>query len=276
MKVSVIIPTYKPQSYLWECLDSLVKQTFSKADFELILVLNGCCEPYRSDIKNYIVNKMNGMNVIFIQTNQGGVSNARNIALDCVRGEYVTFIDDDDLVSPFYLQELYEKASFDTVSLCYPYAFDDGNLKQQQPYDLTDVYNAYSKRLDNRISSKVRKYFSGPWMKLIPKSFIQDRRFDRRFRNGEDTLFMFLISDRIRKISFTSSDAVYYRRNRIGSAVNIKRSSSEIIKSNINQIITYWKYYLSNPFEYNFSFFVSRIGGALWAIFAVAFRRTTG
>ena len=268
MKVSVIIPTYKPQFYLWECLDSLLKQTFPKADFELILVLNGCCEPYRSDINNYIVKKMEGMNVNFIQTDKGGVSNARNIALDCVRGEYVTFVDDDDLVSPSYLEELYEKASFDTVSLCYPYAFDDGHLQRQLQWDLTDTYNYCSINTANKISSKVRKYFSGPCMKLIPMSYIQDRRYDVRFKNGEDTLFMFLISDKFSKFSFTSTEAVYYRRNRLGSAVNVKRSSYEIIKSNIFQIILYIKYYFSNPFKYNLHFFLTRIGGSLWGIYS--------
>ena len=39
MKVSVIIPTYKPKDYLWKCLDSIAKQTFPKEDFEVILVL---------------------------------------------------------------------------------------------------------------------------------------------------------------------------------------------------------------------------------------------
>ncbi|MCF2604299.1 glycosyltransferase family 2 protein [Parabacteroides distasonis] len=54
MKIFVIIPTYKPQAYLWECLDSMVAQTFPKEEFEVILVLNGCTEPYKSDIERYI------------------------------------------------------------------------------------------------------------------------------------------------------------------------------------------------------------------------------
>ena len=53
MKISVIIPSYKPQEYLWQCLDSLCSQTFPKEDFELILVLNGCKEPYYEQIKAY-------------------------------------------------------------------------------------------------------------------------------------------------------------------------------------------------------------------------------
>ena len=126
--ISVIIPTYKPQSYIWECLESLVNQTFPRRHFEVILVLNGCTEPWKSQIEDYISKKMLGMNVNFIHTRQGGVSNARNIALDAAIGEYVTFIDDDDFVSEHYLEKLYAKASTDTISLCYPYAFNDGDI----------------------------------------------------------------------------------------------------------------------------------------------------
>ena len=123
-KISIIIPTYKPQTYIWECLDSLRNQTFAKDKFEVIIVLNGCINPWKCQIEDYIANKMQGMNVNFIHTEQRGVSNARNLALDLVKGEYVTFIDDDDFVSPSYLEELYVKASPDTISLCYPYAFE--------------------------------------------------------------------------------------------------------------------------------------------------------
>ena len=46
MDISVIIPTYRPQAYLWECLDSLNRQTLSKSSFEVVLVLNGEQAPY--------------------------------------------------------------------------------------------------------------------------------------------------------------------------------------------------------------------------------------
>ena len=79
--ISVIIPTYKPQAYLWECLDSMVAQTFPKVEFEVILVLNGCSEPWKSEIEDYITRKMQGMHIQFLHTEQGGVSNARNMRI---------------------------------------------------------------------------------------------------------------------------------------------------------------------------------------------------
>ena len=54
MLISVIIPTYRPKDYLWECLDSIVNQTFPKDKFELLVVLNGCSEPWKSQIDKYI------------------------------------------------------------------------------------------------------------------------------------------------------------------------------------------------------------------------------
>lgn len=259
MDISVIIPTYKPKDYLWECLDSLVVQTFPKKNFEVIIVLNGCSEPYKSSIENYIAERMKGMNVNFIHTEVGGVSNARNIALEQVKGKFVTFIDDDDFVSAKYLELLYEKADDETISLCYPYAFKDGDITTQLPYPMNDVYEEMYNKTDINISSKIRKFFSGPCMKLIPMSFIQGRQFDVRFKNGEDSLFMFLISDRIKCIRFAQRDAVYYRRYRVGSAVTKIRSHSEIIKTGLLQVFVYFEYFFKSPFSYNFVFWCTRI-----------------
>lgn len=262
MKISVIIPTYKPQAYLWECLDSIYNQSFSKSDYELVLVLNGCNEPYNAQINEWLT-KHSDLQVQYFQIDEGGVSNARNIALDNARGEYVTFIDDDDLISPVYLQELYENASPDTISLCYPYAFNDGKREIQLPYGITDAYSYCIEHKCNKLTSRVRKYFSGPCMKLIPMSFIQDRRYDVRFKNGEDSLFMFLISDKIDKVSFTSKDAIYYRRFRENSACTRSKTKREIIANKMNMIKAYISIYLRKPQKYSLLFFITRLLGAL-------------
>ena len=94
--ISVIIPTYKPKAYLWECLDSIANQTISSQNYEVIIVLNGCTEPWAGELEKYISSNMSGLNVNFVNCEEGGVSNARNIALNLAKGEYITFIDDDD------------------------------------------------------------------------------------------------------------------------------------------------------------------------------------
>lgn len=265
MKISVIVPTYRPQGYLWECLDSVYNQTFSKSDYELVLVLNGCDEPFHSQIEDWL-GKHSDLQVQFFQTDEGGVSNARNIALDNAKGEYITFIDDDDLISPSYLQELYDNVAPDTVSLCYPYAFNDGEIEKQLPYGNTEAYDYYMEHKCTSLSSKVRKYFSGPCMKLIPMSFIQGRRYDVRFINGEDSLYMFLISDKIKKVTFTSKNAIYYRRYRSNSAYTRKQAWGYILKNGWLMESAYTRIYFSAPFNYSFSLYLVRLMGVIKTI----------
>lgn len=267
MKISVIIPTYKPGTYIWNCLDSLEVQTFSKGDFEVILVLNGCKEPYYSQLKEYIAKSKVQYN--FIQTDEGGVSNARNIALDKAKGEYITFIDDDDFVSPSYLEELYAKSSPDTIALCYPYAFkNDDRERTQLPYRITRAYDKLVSGESKLHYPRTRKFFSGPCMKLIPMSFIHGRRFDRRFKNGEDCLFMFLISNEFKWVNFTSKNAIYYRRVRENSANFGKRSSMAKVKNSLALIKEYSRIYFGNPSKYNFAFYATRILGAIKSVLA--------
>ncbi len=106
--ISVIIPSYKPDNYIYKCLESVARQDISKQRFEVIIVLNGCNEPYHTDIKLFLQQKFQGIKTFLLQTDVAGVSNARNIGLDNARGEYIAFIDDDDIVSENYLSELYQ------------------------------------------------------------------------------------------------------------------------------------------------------------------------
>lgn len=259
-KVSIVIPTYKPQDYLWECLDSIKKQTFPAADLETIVVLNGCDEPYKSSIVQYIQQYFKGLNVRFLHTLDAGVSNARNLALDILEGEFVVFIDDDDFISSSYIEELYNKANKETVSLCYPLSFVDGT-KDYKPYYITSDYNKYHDKTNCKYT-QAKKYFSGPVYKMIHKDIIGDRKFDTSFKNGEDSIFMFLISDRINKVAFTSKNAIYYRRFRQGSAMLGKKNRRYVLSNCFKRIMAYTSIYIKHPFKYSFVFYWTRLLGS--------------
>lgn len=264
MKISVIIPTYKPQSYLWDCLDSIKNQTFNYNDFELLIILNGCNEPYSSSIKSFIESQLNELNVNFIQIDKGGVSNARNIALDNAKGEYITFIDDDDYISPCYLEELYKIADESTIALSNTEAVYDIKNVIDNSDAISNTFKFLSPKGKQKFY-KAKKYFSGPCMKLIHKEIIKERRFDANFTVGEDSQFMFLISDRIKYVDFTSSNAIYYRRVRAGSAMSSFSYMDKV--RNLNKTIpSYTKIFLKGFPNYNFYFYLTRILGALHSL----------
>lgn len=260
MKISVIVPTYKPQQYLWECLNSLKKQTLADGEFEVLIVLNGCSSPYYENIQCYI-EQGQMHNFQLIQTEVPGVSNARNVALDLAKGEYVTFIDDDDYVSSTFLEELYACAGPTVVSISNVFAFQDGT-REVIKYSKTENYKKISEKGIQRFY-KARKFFSGPCMKLIHREIIGERRYNTKFQLGEDCLFMFLISDRMKYVRFASADAIYYRRFRENSALTRNRTRLSMVINSCRLIIEYTRIFFGHVFRYNLYFYITRMFGAL-------------
>ncbi len=100
--ISIIIPVYKVENYLCKCLDSVLAQTF--CDYEVILVDDGSPD-HCGDICDEYAKKDDRIKVIHKQN--GGLSDARNAALEVCTGEYLTFIDSDDYVAEDHLEVLY-------------------------------------------------------------------------------------------------------------------------------------------------------------------------
>lgn len=265
MKISVILPTYKPQDYIYECLGSLRDQTLDKSLYEVIIILNGCNEPWHTQLRKYIEDNMSGLSVRLIQTDRGGVSNARNMAIDRAAGEYITFIDDDDYVSPAYLEELLKNSSPDCVALTDSlYVNDDtGEISSDNSHHRRFEIN---RKKGSPTLFESRVFFNGPVMKLIHRDIVGKRRFDIRFANGEDNLMMFRISDKVKNISYTSPAAIYYRRIRENSATTRYRTRTEIYKNALKIMGQYLKYILNNPFGYNYPFVLSRFAAELKSI----------
>jgi len=104
-KVSVIIPVYNVEVYLTECLHSVVNQTFQ--DIEIILVDDGSTD--RSpEIMKAFAEKDDRIKII-TQPNRG-VSTARNVGVRQAKGEYILFVDSDDMIMPNSVESLYNKA----------------------------------------------------------------------------------------------------------------------------------------------------------------------
>ena len=114
-KVSVIVPVYKAEAYLHSCIDSILNQTFQ--NFEILLVDDG--SPDRSGaICDDYASKDSRITALH-QENQGQAA-ARNYAMKIARGEWICFVDSDDLIHPQMLELLYDAAvqSGAGVSMC--------------------------------------------------------------------------------------------------------------------------------------------------------------
>lgn len=256
MLISVIIPSYKPKEYIWKCLDSLDVQTLSKSLFEVVVVLNGCNEPYFSFLKEGL-KRYKTLNVRLIRTDDGGVSNARNIGLSQTDSEYVCFVDDDDWVSESYLECLAAKAAKNVIVAANVMAFNEEKQMCVEDY----ITKAYAKFSPNSHISlfRGRKFMSSSCCKMISRTQIGDKRFDTRFAIGEDALFMASISSAVSYITLADKEAVYYRRLRACSASRSKMSLMRKMRNSFCLCLAYTSLYIKDLRQNSLPFFLSRI-----------------
>lgn len=171
---SIIVPVYNTEKYLDKCVHSILKQTYP--DFELILVDDGStdqcpqmCDTYqKKDSRVKVLHKKNG-----------GVSSARNLGISVAEGTYIWFIDSDDYIEPFSLQQLYEAQQDKDADM---YIFNCRNER-----------GLFSGTFDEFLCKYYFTYIVGfgPWNKLYKRKIIIDNgiRFDQEETVGEDLLF---------------------------------------------------------------------------------------
>ena len=113
VKVSVIMPTYKVEKYLRQCIDSVINQTLS--DIEIILVDDGSPDNCGAIIDEYAAKDSR---IIAIHKKNGGYGSAVNIGLDIATGEYIGIVETDDFIAPDMYEKLYDYAKLLDLDVC--------------------------------------------------------------------------------------------------------------------------------------------------------------
>lgn len=238
-KVSVIIPVYKVEKYLKRCLESVVNQTYK--NIEIILVNDGSpdkcgeiCDAYaRIDSRIKVIHKENG-----------GLSSARNAALDIVSGEYIMFVDSDDWISEDSLEQLYEYIDADYDIINFKFSFVKENSKE-----LVEMHNDIKDGYKCDLITYIDKLFSGElnffiWNKLYKKNLFDEVRFPEG-RNYEDLATIYKLYFNAKSIIVTDYTLYYYwlgNSNSITSNSTVKNmtdyllSTKEIYEVNKNYL----------------------------------------
>ena len=222
--VSVIVPVYNAEGVVARGIDSILAQSYR--DFEVILVDDGSkdgsgaiCDDYaRRDSRVRVIHQSNA-----------GVSAARNAGLKAARGEWVTFVDSDDLVLDCFLSSLVNAAAMDEqIDLAYcGFAIVDRNMTVKTYQSATYVGN---KALRQLFSSTNLLYRCSPWAKLFRLSIIRDHglEFDTRLHISEDRLFIYNYLQHVRGIA-TSSVLGYLYGSFSPTSLKHKRVPTEML-----------------------------------------------
>lgn len=228
-RVSVIIPVYNVEAWLADCLDSVLSQ--SLADIEVICVEDCSTDGSAAILRRYAAQDAR-IRVLWNGKN-GGLSFARNRGLAEARGEYIQFVDSDDLLTPGALACLYETAAAQDLDLvksafCF---YRDGRRDGAQTYPA-----ALTERVifgDELLFRFERERLSlwtlhGCWIDLIRREVIERHalRFDEDIYH-EDILFSLRLYGAVRR-SMCTNRATYLYRQRAQSIMALPMSPHRV------------------------------------------------
>ena len=127
-KVSIIIPIYNDEKFLEQCITSVQNQTLR--NIQIICVDDGSTDTSPSILEAY--KKREPRMIVLKQPNQGAGA-ARNLGMQYAEGDFISFLDSDDIFDPFMLEQMSEKADRENldVVVCRADRFDTNNAKHQ-------------------------------------------------------------------------------------------------------------------------------------------------
>ncbi len=211
-KVSVIIPVYNVEEYLYDCINSLIDQTLK--DIEIICI-NDKSTDSSGEILEYFAKKDNRIKILENEENLGQ-GESRNRGLKHSTGEYIQFLDSDDWLDKDCLETLYNKAKEHDADLIMfkliNYDQDTGKFFKTGYYSMDYMEKFYEKELNQEIMHDyVFRVPNSPCNKLYKTSLIKENNFE--FPKGlihEDNPFYFNMVLTAKKILIT--DKYFYNR----------------------------------------------------------------
>ena len=204
--ISVIVPVYKVEEYLDECVQSLINQTYT--NLEIILVDDGspdgcpqmCDDWANKDSRIRVIHKVNG-----------GLSSARNAGLDEATGDYISFVDSDDFFDEKMYEKLYEgitRSQNIGISTIKFYSFEKGEISIFNPkWDSKE--DVLVKAKDFGILTLKQETCHAATNKLYKRSLLEKVSF-REGKINEDVLFMHDLSFVVREYNYDMIDLAYY------------------------------------------------------------------
>ena len=204
--ISVIVPVYKVESFIHECVDSIIDQTFE--NLEIILINDGspdrcgeiCDEYAKQDNRIIVVHKKNG-----------GLSSARNAGLDICKGEYIAFIDSDDIIHQQFIEHLYTNMKGADLVFCEMLLFDKGFNISKPEIDNVLCEEFESKTLLSQIMTFKPPNVVVACNKLYKRRLWNVVRFPLK-KIHEDEFVIHEILDQCQKVSFVNAKLYFYRK----------------------------------------------------------------
>lgn len=216
VKISIIIPVYKVAPYIQNCLDSVLNQDMLPEEYEIICIDDGSPDGSAEIILDYAKKYSN---IFYVYQENQGVSGARNTGLERATGDYILFVDGDDLLYPNVLGSLYLEVQTNNLDLLY---------LQVDYFDANGLYTSTisMEATDGAILDGLRHQRRGFICSLYRSALLETIRFEEGILIGEDALFNIMVHLVAQRCSYVAIPAYKYLI-RSGSALNSRLRYSE-------------------------------------------------
>ena len=207
-QVSIILPVYKVEKYLRQCLDSIVSQTFK--DIEIVII-NDCSPDNSLQIIKEYQQKDSRIVLLNLPENKG-LSNARNEGMRIATSKYIVFVDSDDWVREDYIEVLFndiENSDCDVFAEGFV-SYDNKTSKYvREKYSLLTT-----KSKNNKALILFPSINCGPWSKIYKKDFLSKHNLLFTLKSCEDCFFFYRLMLLKPKIIFKEEPIYFYRTGR--------------------------------------------------------------
>ena len=210
-KISVIIPVYMAENYLRPCIDSVLAQSYE--NFELLLIDDGSTDSSGAICDEYA--KTDKRITVYHRQNQG-VSKTRNFGMQHASGEYILFVDADDLIQPAYIEKLYgamPEGDANAVSMC-RFQMLEGSIISDTHESLLNFCAQTDSLFERFLNPLVtRKIYGTCWRVLFPKRLLE--QYSITFfhcKIAEDMLFFMEVISHCSQISVCDEPLYLYRQ----------------------------------------------------------------
>ena len=261
--VSVIIPMYNVESYVGECLESVLKQTFQ--DFEVIVVDDCSTDDSVKIVEEYAPKFDGRLRLFSMEKNTGTPGKPRNKGIELAHGEYIQFLDADDFMILHALEALYTAAKKYDADVVYSAA----HYLMKEPNDVKTIKDGEGKKFleegledepaltvddpqKNLAKLLVNGNFHTPWTAFVRREFlIEGGHFFPDIRSGEDFLWVIKLYCHAKRFLRHPMPLHFYRNYNEGSITQKKRSPQEQLSHWTSVFVAWAKHFskLANEIE---------------------------
>lgn len=218
-KISVIIPVYNVQKFLEKCLKSVVEQQFN--NLEIIIIDDGSTDNSLEICKRF---KQKDNRIKIIESENYGVSHARNLGIEQITGNYVVFIDSDDYVSIDFISRLHyeiKKENADIIISGITMVSKNNELKTISDSEERFFYKEDFKKHFEELYDK--NLINLQCNKMIKADIVKQCRLNENYISGEDYIFNLCVLKLCNSIK-TSKNCGYFYRSNSESVSNLIRT----------------------------------------------------